>query len=81
MNKPREWVEFFESHTAYEWALQVALETVEPTGDDRDDIRMAWNTAQLIASNRAEPMSSRQIATLLDGLTNYLKCKRSEEEE
>lgn len=36
----------YESHTPYEWMVQVCLAAVDPRGDDRADLRAAFNTVK-----------------------------------
>lgn len=68
-----EWVEVYESHTPYEWALQQCLEIVDPWGDDREDLRAAINTMAVMPAgdyDRSEAMAA---------LVGYLKINEREE--
>jgi len=76
MIHPRDWVKVFESHTEYEWALQIALENVEPTGERRADLRDGWNTARIIASNRIESTPMSELQQMASTCANYLEVKR-----
>ncbi len=58
-----DWVAVYESHSPYEWIVQVALSIVDPWGDDRDDLRAETNTLAIVA----------QTNESLLRLTNYLK--------
>ncbi len=74
-------MEFFESCNNYEWLLLQALERVEPWGEDRADLRAAFNTSQIIASNRAEKMTNREFNKLFLSITKYLKCHFPDEDD
>lgn len=56
---PRDWIRVYESHTPYEWKVQVALSIVDPWGDDRADRRAALNTI------KAHPIDDEAIPVLL----------------
>lgn len=71
---PLAWVKVYEDHTPYEWAVQLALAAIEPWGEDRADLRAAVNTAQLVASNRTEPMEDGKFTAMVRSLARYLKC-------
>lgn len=79
MIHPLDWVKVYESHTPYEWSLQVALNAVEPWGEDRADLREARNTAFLIGTNRTEPMPDDDFHELLKSLARYLKIHQEPE--
>lgn len=76
-----EWVEFFESHTNYEWALQIAKDRIQPIGERRDDLRAAWQATALIAANSAKPMSEEQLKQKARGIANYLYIMNPFEDE
>lgn len=80
LNHPREWVEFFESHTRYEWALQVALDKIEPCGERRDDLRAAWLAVAIIANNGMAEMTERQAKAKANAIANYLAIMNPPEE-
>lgn len=71
---PRDWVEFYRSHTPYEWALQSALDHVEPGGDDRDDLRAAVNTSKIVMALSAKERSDGEVDDLVNSIARYLKC-------
>lgn len=75
---PTDWIEVYESHNSYEWALQIALSVVDPWGDDRDDLRHAVNTAQRVASQAAESQEA-VFDAVVDAMTKYLKIHRPDE--
>lgn len=74
-----DWWNVYEEHTPYEWAWQVAAWNVEPLGDDRDDMRMAVATANLMNMQAAKPISQEQFAELLNSLRGYLRVNQVEE--
>ena len=59
------WVEIYEAHTPYEWAMQKMLMAVDPWGDERDDLRHAINTTAI----RGDADNSSEV---IDVLTHYL---------
>ena len=56
----------FESHTPYEWKVQRALMIVDPWGDERADMRAAYNT---LATSPVADEDGEMLAALL----GYLK--------
>lgn len=62
-------------HTPQEWALQLAAESIDPYGEERDDMRAAINTANIIASNSVD-VSSEQMGEMIDGLRSYLSVNQ-----
>ncbi|MEI8016870.1 MAG: hypothetical protein WCH39_01665 [Schlesneria sp.] len=76
---PKDWVKVYESHTPYEWLIQVALSKVDPWGDDRDDERAARMTANFILSQMSSE-NAPDYQTLVDGLKNYLPIHQPDEE-
>jgi hypothetical protein len=43
---PSDWIAVYESHTPLEWMVQLCLSYVDPWGDDRADLRAAFNTVK-----------------------------------
>lgn len=41
---PQAWIDVYESHNPYEWMVQKCLAAVDPWGDERADLRAAYNT-------------------------------------
>lgn len=76
---PMDWVRVFESHNEYEWAMQIALNTVEPWGEDRADFRAAMNTAQLVASQSVSP-KQEQTQNIINAMRTYLPLYHTEDE-
>ena len=81
LNHPQDWVRVFDSHTSYEWDLQLALDKIEPCGERRDDMRMAWLATAIIANNRTEKMSERELKNLADAIAHYLVLMNPVEDE
>lgn len=66
-----DWWRIKDEHTPFEWACQVARSIVEPWGDERDDLRAAWNTLKLMQFG--EKPTDEELAGILDNLRFYLK--------
>ena len=73
-------MDVFESHSPYEWAVQRAMETVDPWGDKRADERAAWNTMHLIQSNRTERFTDREMKNGMSLLQHYVLLRQWSEE-
>ena len=69
-----DWLEFTNALTRYELSVFEALETVEPYGEDRSDLRQAVNTARIVASLSSGEIDSGDYDKLVEGLRHYLKC-------
>ena len=65
-------------HTPYEWALQVAAESIDPFGEERADIRAAVNTANLMAAQSSN-VTNDQVQTMIDSLRSYLQVNQVED--
>lgn len=81
LNHPMEWVEFFESHTNYEWALQIAKDRIQPIGERRDDLRAAWLATAIIAANSTEQLSVEKLKQKAEAIANYLFIMNPFEDE
>lgn len=57
----------------------MAAESVEPFGDERADLRAAWNTRELMTVMAAE-MSDQTFRELLERLLGYLKVNQPQEQ-
>lgn len=75
---PKEWVDVYDSHNAFEWAVQMVLSKVEPWGDERADIREARNAAHIIASNGGCE-GEDGFKELVKALREYLLCQQEPE--
>lgn len=62
---------FYTEMTPYEIAVQQALWSIEPWGDDRDDLRHAVNTMVQGGSDKEDALNSLQ---------NYLPVKQKDSE-
>lgn len=60
----------------YEIAVHTTCEAIEPTGEEREDLRAAWMTAHLIASQSAKPLTENEVEKLLNELLGYIACNR-----
>ncbi len=69
-NTLRDWIDFRDAHTNYEWAVQEAANIVEPFGEERADMRMAMNTMQIVASLNPQ-MSDETFQEVFRLLRNY----------
>jgi hypothetical protein len=78
---PEAWVEIFDSHTRYEWELQIAMDTIEPVGDRRDDLRMGWLAAVIIASNSTEKKTPREMENIALSFASYLRIMNPHEDD
>lgn len=78
---PRSWVELFDSHTLYEWNLQIALDTIEPVGEKRDDIRIGWLASIIVAVNSAEQKTAREIKNMAESFAHYLRLRYPDEDD
>lgn len=65
-----DWVAVYENHTPYEWKMQQAREMVDPIGEDRADMRAAFNTFAAMRSDNPE---------LLRLLMSYLPFRQTEQ--
>lgn len=63
-----------------QWRAQQAAAIVEPTGDDRDDLRAAVMTANLMASQASEKISNDEFREMLVGLADYLQRRKQNDE-
>ncbi len=77
---PRDWVEVYESHTPFEWALQLALERIEPWGDERADLRMGFAVARLWLKDR-ESVSDDDVEAVAREFASYLQVQGPAEEQ
>lgn len=73
-------VEILGELTPYELAIQIAMEKVDPWGPQRDDMRDAWNTLNIISSTRSEAFTESEIKNLTRFLENYVFFKSQLEE-
>jgi hypothetical protein len=65
---PSDWIKVYESHTPYEWMVQVCLaRIVDPWGDDRADWRAAINTVNSIPLSEDDDPQK-----IFSGLRNYI---------
>jgi len=78
---PRAWVEVFDSHTLYEWQLQVALDELEPLGDKRDDLRIGWLAAVFLAANSTEKKSPRELENIARSFAQYMRIMNPDEDD
>ena len=69
-----DWWNIKAEHTAYEWACQIAMSIACPFGERRKDIREAYHTAHLLASQSPQQLTNDEFSTLWDTLSKYLKC-------
>ncbi len=74
-----DWWNVYLEHTDFEWAMQVAMYSAEPWGESRADIRMAKNTAELMAANGL--LTDEGFGEVYQGLANYLECNREPEKK
>lgn len=64
-------------HTPYEWALQQIADHEQPLGANRDDMRMARNTIEII--NALGGFTQDQMDKIGENLRNYLTINQPEE--
>jgi len=76
-----DWWNVRAEHTPHQWALQCALYRVDPFGERRADIRSAFHTAAIVASNQQEKLSDEEFGDLIDTLTNYLPAHGNDEDK
>ena len=74
-----DWWRIKSLHTPYEWALQIAMQSVEPIGEDRADLRAAVNTANLIVSQSTD-VTNEQATSLIESMRGYLRVNQREPE-
>ena len=80
MYHPKDWVKVYNSHSPYEWLLQVGLSKVDPWGDDRADQRAATMAANLILS-QVSAENAPDYHQLIESLRNYLPVNQPSDEE
>lgn len=54
---------------------------VAPFGERRMDLRMAVNTAHMMAMQSASKIEAAEFNQIIDGLSNYMPCDQSRENE
>lgn len=77
-NHPQDWLEFYDSHTAYEWHLQRAANIVEPFGEDRADDR---SRIHALFTKINDPEWLRKLFDLLSNYTGDIEPQNSGELE
>ena len=55
--------------------------SVAPFGERRMDLRMAFNTAHLMAMQSASKVEAADFNQIVDALSNYMPCDQSRENE
>ncbi len=63
-----DWWNIKAEHTPYQWACQWILFSLDPPGDQRNDLRSAYHTASAIAWNGQQKLTPEQFSTLLESL-------------
>ena len=63
--------------------MQIAMYYACPFGERRQDLRAAYNTANLMAAQMPENsrFSDAEFAELVNGLSRYLKCDQQKEND
>jgi hypothetical protein len=61
-----------DSLTPYEESVWRAYEIVEPFGERRADVRVAWNTLHLLQAQSTKQFSQSQVQKIMEGLTPFL---------
>lgn len=79
----RDAVKIFESHTNYEWLLQIALNEIGVSGNRREDLRMGWLAAAIIANDpmRTEPISSHKLKNIAAACASYMNFLDPDKED
>lgn len=67
-----DWWKIKGEHTPFEWALQIAADSLDPIGEERADLRAAIHTANLMSASLTS-MTNEQFAELVQRLTTYMK--------
>lgn len=68
-------------HTPFQWASQRALYDVAVWGDRRSDLRVAIQTANLIAAQQAEPVPDEEFREMVRSMSSYMPGESSESED
>lgn len=66
-------------HTEYEWALQRLGDQIEPLGDNRDDMRAARHTAELLAA-LVPGITQSELTERAQSLRQYLAVHQPPDE-
>lgn len=77
---PWDWVAVYESHTPFEWSLQLALERAEPWGEERADLRIGFAVARLYLKDHPSA-SDDDLESLARSFSRYLECDAPPEEK
>lgn len=71
-----DWWNVKAEHTPYQWQLQRLMFELDPPGDQRNDLRSAIHTANVIASLAKTQMTAEQFAVLVKSLVNVTPLDR-----
>lgn len=63
-----------------EWRAQQAAAIVDPTGDERDDLRAAVMTANIISSQSSQEIADAEFKEMLVNLADYLQRRKQSDE-
>jgi len=74
-----DWWLLKDMHTPYEWALQRLGDEIEPLGDNRDDLRAARHTAELLAA-LVPGISQSELTERAQNLRQYLAVQQPPDE-
>lgn len=55
-----------------EWRAQIAMSNVDPFGADRDDIRAAVMTGNLMCAPAGDKITDEDFKAIVDSLADYL---------
>ena len=74
-----DWWNLKAEHTPYEWILQRIADEVEPLGDNRNDIRAARHTAELLAA-LVPGITQGELTERAQNLRQYLEVQQPPDE-